>query len=239
MGELGQGVDMVLLVRKIVLTLVTMILSLSVHEAAHAFAAWRLGDPTARKAGRLTLNPLVHIDPMGTLILPIASTIMAGGAFIGWAKPTPFRADMMRPGVNRRLGAAIVSVAGPLSNLLLAAVAFAGLALMVHTGALDLAVDAEGNPGGWPRAIFAFLFQLGVLNVGLALFNMIPIPPLDGHRLLPPMFDPLIARVGRYGFGIVMLVFFLLPQVSDVIFGRPYRFLVHALAHLFGLPFFD
>ena len=236
MGELGQGVDMVLLVRKLVLTLVTMILSLSVHEAAHAFAAWRLGDPTARKAGRLTLNPLVHIDPMGTLILPIASTIMAGGAFIGWAKPTPFRADKMRPGVNRRLGAAIVSVAGPVSNLVLASLAFAGLAVMMHTGTLDLAEDERG--GGWVKAAFAFLFQLGVLNVGLALFNLIPIPPLDGHRLLPPMFDPLVARVGRYWFGIVMLIFFLLPQVSDAIFGRPYRFLVHALASLFGLPFF-
>jgi Zn-dependent protease len=236
MGELGQGVDMVLLGRKLVLTLVTMILSLSVHEAAHAFAAWRLGDPTARKAGRLTLNPLVHIDPMGTLILPIASTIMAGGAFIGWAKPTPFRADMMRPGVNRRLGAAIVSVAGPASNLVLASLAFGGLAVMMHTGMLDLAEGESG--GGWAKAAFAFLFQLGVLNVGLALFNMIPIPPLDGHRLLPPMFDPLVARIGRYGFGIVMLIFFLLPQVADVIFGRPYRFLVHGLASLFGLPFF-
>ncbi len=228
---------MVDLVRKLVLTLVTMILSLSVHEAAHALAAWRLGDPTARNAGRLTLNPLVHIDVMGTLILPIASTIMAGGAFIGWAKPTPFRADQMRPGVNRRFGAALVSVAGPVSNVLLATLAFAGLALMMRTGMLD--ASASGAASGWISGAFTFLFKLGVLNVGLALFNMIPIPPLDGHRLLPPMFDGVVARFGRYGFGIVMLVFFLLPQVSDVIFGRPYRFLVHALASLFGLPLFD
>jgi Zn-dependent protease len=237
MGELGQGIDMVVLVRKLALTLVTMILSLSVHEAAHAFAAWRLGDQTARKAGRLTLNPLVHIDPMGTLILPIASTLMAGGAFIGWAKPTPFRADQMRPGVNRRLGAAIVSVAGPASNVLLATLAFAGLAVMMRTGMLD--VSDSGAASGWVSGAFSFLFKLGVLNVGLALFNMIPIPPLDGHRLLPPMFDGLVTRFGRYGLGVIMLCFFLFPQVTDVIFGRPYRFLVQGLASLFGLPFFD
>ncbi len=236
MGELGQGIDMVVLVRKLVLTLVTMILSLSVHEAAHAFAAWRLGDPTARNAGRLTLNPLVHIDVMGTLILPIASTIMAGGAFIGWAKPTPFRADQMRPGVNRRLGAAIVSVAGPASNVLLATLAFACLSVMMRTGFFD---DGSAAAAGWTDGVFTFLFKLGVLNVGLALFNMIPIPPLDGHRLLPPMFDGVVARFGRYGFGVIMLVFFFLPQVSDMIFGRPYRFLVHALASLLGLPLFD
>ena len=235
MGELGQGIDMVVMVRKVVLMVVTMVLSLSVHEAAHAFAAWRLGDPTARNAGRLTLNPLVHIDVMGTLILPIASTIMAGGALIGWAKPTPFRADQMRPGVNRRLGAAIVSAAGPASNLVLAALAFAALSVMVRSGAFD----GEASSASMMGAVYAFLFRLGLLNVGLALFNLLPIPPLDGHRLLPPMFDGFVARIGRYGFGIIMLIFFFLPQVSDVIFGRPYRFLVHALASLFGLPLLD
>ena len=224
----GSDFDAADLVRKLALTLVPMILSLSFLECAHAFAAFKLGDKTAKDAGRLTLNPQVHIDPIGTLLIPAMSVLFGGVACIGWAKPTPFRADRMNKGVNRRLGAAIVSAAGPASNLLLACVSLALLSGLAHGGYFETESTSR-------EAILTLLEAMIGLNVGLAIFNLLPIPPLDGHRLLPPAFDRIMAPLQKYGFGILMLIFFFLPSVANVIFYQPYKWTLHSLEHLFGI----
>jgi Zn-dependent protease len=214
--------ELVDLTRRLVLMLVPMILSLTVHEYAHAWSATKLGDPTARSAGRLTLDPRAHIDLWGTIIIPVMSVLLGGMAFIGWAKPTPFRPDRFRMGVNRRLGSALVAAAGPLSNILQAVLAAAGLSALHHA-------LVESEP------IMMLLGSMFFLNVGLAIFNLLPFPPLDGHRLLPPAFDPIIRPLERYGFAIIMVIFLLLPGVADIIFRRPLRFVAGVIAGIFGL----
>jgi Zn-dependent protease len=145
------------------------ILSLTVHEFAHAWSAWKLGDDTASRAGRLTLNPLSHIDLLGTILLPLL------GVPFGWAKPVPVDPARFRRDVSMGQGMAITAAAGPLSNVVLAVLASVGLGLAFRF-APDLV--ANGQPGRF------FLVNLVLLNVGLALFNLIPIPPLDGSRIV-------------------------------------------------------
>src|ERR1700690_3772616 len=112
-----QGLDLPKVAIQLAFTLIPMILSLSVHECAHAGAAYLLGNRTAKDAGRLTLNPQAHIDPWGTLFIPAIGVLMGGVPYLGWARPTPFRAVNFRDGVNRRMGIALVAAAGPLSNV--------------------------------------------------------------------------------------------------------------------------
>jgi Zn-dependent protease len=210
------------------MTLVPMIQSLSVHEFAHALTAYKLGDTTARDAGRLTLNPQSHVDPWGTLLIPTISVLLGGLGYIGWARPTPFRSDRFRKGVPRRLGAALVSAAGPLSNLVIALIAASVLALLKH---LDVDPDPLGS-----RAPVSLLFRATFqLNVGLTIFNLLPFPPLDGARLLPPFLDPIVGPLERYGFLILMGIFFFLPGVANVIFGVPLVFVMTVIARVFGL----
>jgi Zn-dependent protease len=214
--------DLVDLTRRLALMLVPMILSLTVHEYAHAWSATKLGDSTAKGAGRLTLDPRAHVDLWGTILIPAISVVMGGMAFIGWAKPTPFRPDRFRKGVHRRFGAALVAAAGPISNLLLAIMAAGGLAAM-HASRVN------------SEPILMLLVSMFFLNVGLAMFNLLPIPPLDGHRLLPPALDPVIRPLERYGFAVIMLIFLFLPSVADMIFYRPLRAVAGVIAALFGL----
>lgn len=148
--------------------LIPMILSLTVHEWAHAFSAFKLGDDTALREGRLTLNPLVHIDPIGTLLLPLL------GVPFGWAKPVPVNPARFRRDVNMNTGMAITAFAGPLSNLVLAIVCAVALGVLVRADGRE----AAGSP-------FFLLFVYGLqLNVALAIFNLLPIYPLDGSRVL-------------------------------------------------------
>jgi Zn-dependent protease len=148
---------------------IPLILSLTVHEFAHAWSAWQLGDDTAQREGRLTLNPLVHMDPLGTLLLPLL------GIPFGWAKPVPVNPARFRRDVDMGTGMMLTAVAGPLANVLLA------IASAVSYGlTLRLAPEVlEANEG-----LGAFLLTCVVMNVGLALFNMLPIPPLDGSRVV-------------------------------------------------------
>jgi Zn-dependent protease len=167
---------------------VLLIFSLSVHECAHAWMASRLGDQTARLQGRITLNPMYHIDPIGTLLFPalmIFGPLMGGGAMggflIGWAKPTPVITRNFRKIVRDD---ALVTLAGPVSNLLLALAGFVGLAvIIVSQGRLP-----EGESMATNVQALGLLCQLAIqVNLALFFFNLLPIPPLDGSRIVRNM----------------------------------------------------
>jgi Zn-dependent protease len=151
---------------------IVMILSLTVHEWAHAWSAYRLGDDTALRAGRLTLNPLVHIDPVGTLLLPLI------GVPLGWARPVPFNPARFRRGVTMSVGTMITKAAGPLSNVVLALVCAVGLGLLYRAG--------HGLAASQP-ALRELLGSGLLMNVGLALFNLLPVEPLDGAGVIAPL----------------------------------------------------
>jgi Zn-dependent protease len=148
-----------------VLLLIPMVLSLSVHEWAHAWSAYRLGDDTAKRLGRLTLNPIEHIDPLGTIILPLL------GVPFGWAKPVPVNPAKFSRGVSMRTGMAITAAAGPISNFVLA---------ILGALALGLWLRMPHEPS---RVVQFFLLYMVKLNVSLGLFNLLPVPPLDGSRI--------------------------------------------------------
>jgi Zn-dependent protease len=158
---------------------VVLILSLSFHEAAHAWTADRLGDPTARRLGRLTLNPFAHIDWVGTVLFPLLA-MFSGFPLIGWAKPVPVSWVNLR---SPRRDFAIVALAGPVSNLILA----------VGAAALFEAVDATS--GASMGLVWQLLYRMVTLNVLLAVFNMIPVPPLDGGNVLAGVLPEAGARV--------------------------------------------
>jgi Zn-dependent protease len=173
--------------------MVPLILSITVHEWAHAASANWLGDDTARLLGRNTLNPMAHVDPVGTLLLPLV------GVPFGWAKPVPINPIRFRRGVNMKIGVLVVAVAGPISNVCLAAACWAlssGAA-----GRLSVATEQGIN-------------TMIMLNCGLAVFNMLPIPPLDGSRiadaLMPARFRSAWNQFGNYGFAL-LIAMFLLP----------------------------
>ncbi len=175
--------------------------SLSFHEASHAWMANRLGDPTARMMGRLSLNPLAHIDWIGTVVFPMLMFLMPGLLLFGWAKPVPVDARNLRGGIRGNMK---VAAAGPVSNILLAGL-FAGL---VH-----LVVQLPVAPG-LSVAIIIQMFETGVyLNLMLAAFNLIPIPPLDGSQVLAGLLTPsqreTLYNLGRYGALILLAALYL------------------------------
>lgn len=141
-----------------------VLVCLPVHEAAHAFAANRLGDDTARNMGRLTLNPIKHIDPIGAVMLIMSSLVGFG---FGWAKPVPINPNNFK---NRKLGMGLSALAGPVSNFLMA---------YIFMVAMKLTVVFGGSP-----PVVMFLYYAVLLNIGLAVFNFLPIPPLDGSRIV-------------------------------------------------------
>ncbi len=184
----------------LIFELVVLIFSVMIHEIAHGFVAERLGDPTARRAGRLTLNPVSHIDPFGSIILPLLLAIPAlfgqPAIIFGWAKPVPYNPDNLK---NPKRGSGIIAIAGPLSNLAVAAV----------FGAFLRFLPLASYPALIP--LFALIVYINIL---LAIFNLVPIPPLDGSKVL---FAILPASRGtmefqnwleRYGMMLVLLFIF-------------------------------
>lgn len=163
--------------------------ALTIHEFAHAWAAYKLGDDTAQRQGRLTLDPLAHLDPLGTLLIVIA--ILTGAPLIGWAKPVPFQ---MRNLNNPRRDAMLVAVAGPISNILQAIVwLFILFIFRLAIQQFGMNID-ESSPFSSLPSLFMTMTILSVsMNITLAVFNMIPLPPLDGHYVLEGLGPPFIA----------------------------------------------
>jgi Zn-dependent protease len=178
---------------------IPLILALTVHEWAHAYASFRLGDDTALQNGRLTLNPLAHLDPVGTILLPLV------GVPFGWAKPVPVDPSRFRPEVTMGQGLLLTAAAGPVSNLVLALLSAAALRL------------ADGLLAGalYPAAEL-LLSRFTVVNLALALFNLLPIPPLDGSRivdgLIPYGWRRAWDRVSAAGV-VILVAIFVAPQL--------------------------
>lgn len=187
-----SGID----VGQLLVAFLILLVSLTIHEAAHAWTADRLGDPTARLLGRVSLNPLVHIDPIGTVLFPLIGAL-SPVPLIGWAKPVPVNIARLR---RHRRDYVLVAAAGPASNLLLAILSSSVLHVMPGTAPVVGAADPLG-----PLASVAM--RAVEINVLLALFNMVPVPPLDGGNvlagLLPPQLGHVIDGLRPYGFLII------------------------------------
>jgi Zn-dependent protease len=202
----------------VIFQVVVLILAFSVHECAHAWAAWRLGDPTAKMLGRLTLNPIKHLDPFGSVIFPLIG-LFYGGMLFGWAKPTPVTARNFK---NYKRDDILVALAGPASNLISATVALILLVVLKHAiGGGDVAVQTamllarrvpgvstENLPQLFPIALF--LYYVILLNLLLFVFNLIPVPPLDGSHILrhflPYNALRIYDRIGMFGMIFIMLI---------------------------------
>lgn len=210
----------------LLLSAVAVILGIVVHESAHALAAYALGDPTARSRGRFSLNPLNHIDPFGTVLLPLL-LMLAGGPVFAYAKPVPVYLGNLR---HPERDEVLVALAGPVSNVLLAAV-FAAL-----YGALRAAVIAGALPLELAYTLSGFLITALVTNLSLAFFNLIPLPPLDGSTIIVPFLKGEALRTYRriqaYAMPILIVVLYLLPSFTGIdLIGVYFEFTVYPLAN--------
>lgn len=209
MGEINA----IELVSNLIIYMVVLLLAISAHEAAHAWTSYKYGDDTAFLLGRVTLNPVSHTDPIGTLLLPIISFILGamGGNWasiplIGWGKPTPVNP---RNWTKYKQANVMVSIAGILANLLIATISF-----FVFKGLIEFGVfNNQAFVEGFGRVLITLFKYLIFLNISLAIFNLLPFPPLDGSKVLstflPASFQPFFDAMEQYGFIILMaLIYF-------------------------------
>jgi Zn-dependent protease len=217
MGEL-------ILPQKIAAAILPILFAITVHEVAHGWMAKQLGDPTAQRLGRLTLNPIKHIDPLGTVLIPSLAFLL-GGVIFGWAKPVPITWENLR---HPKRDMAIVAAAGPAANLLMAFL----WALVAKIGA-TLPISLQ-----WVAAPLLYMGQIGIyVNVVLMILNLLSLPPLDGGRvvvgLLPGPLAWQLSRVELYGFFIVVALF-ATGLLATVVF-PPVQFLVGVVIKTVGL----
>jgi Zn-dependent protease len=202
---------------QVFIAFIVLLFSLTVHEMAHAWTADRLGDPTARLLGRVSFNPLVHADPIGTVLFPLLA-LVSGLPLLGWAKPVPVNVRQLR---RQRRDYVLVAAAGPASNLVLAVTA-SMILMLVPVTPVTLGVPNASAP------IADLLAQAIRINILLAVFNMIPIPPLDGGNVMSGLLPTSIARqfdlVRPYGFLLLYALMFT-GRLNDII-GPPYFFLL-------------
>lgn len=188
-----------------ILQIVILILSVVVHEVSHGLMAYRLGDPTAKYAGRLTLNPISHLDPLGSFLIPLLLAISGTGVIFGWAKPVPYNPYNL---TNQKWGPALVGLAGPLSNVALALLAGVSMRALLVTGA-----DTD-------LFILKVLALVITINVLLLVFNMLPIPPLDGSKLLfavLPISENTKMTLEQYGFIFVFAFLFAFSSILRIL----------------------
>lgn len=200
---------------QLLLIILVLLFSLTIHELAHAWTADRLGDPTARRLGRLSLNPVAHIDPIG-ILLPLVLIATGAGMIIGWAKPVPVNPRNLK---NYRRDFLVIAAAGPASNVLLATAA----SLLMRVGPAGAAAS-----GGIASALFDMGFMVIQLNLWLAVVNMIPVPPLDGGNILAgllpgPLADAYDRVLRPYGF--LILLALMLTGALGYLIVPPYLFL--------------
>jgi len=200
--------------RSILISIIPALICLTIHEFSHAFVAMKLGDTTARDQGRLTLNPIRHIDPIGAIMLVVFG--------FGWARAVPINMQNFK---NPKRGMAISALAGPVSNIILAVVAFIALGVIggfmkAYTGAMAVVFDT--------------VWRIGALSISLAVFNLIPIPPLDGSKVmfsvLPDNAYATLLRIERFGFIILMII--VNTKIFDVTIGAATGWIIDRLAAL-------
>lgn len=213
----------------ILLSALAVIIGIVVHESAHALAAYVLGDSTARSRGRISLNPLAHIDPFGTVLLPLLM-VLAGGPVFAYAKPVPVYLGNLK---NPKRDEVLVALAGPLSNILVALVA--ALVYGVLLGAVLVPGLSAGTLSlGFANGIASFLVTLMSVNLSLAFFNLIPLPPLDGSSILVLFLKGEALRtyyeIQRYSMPILIIVLYLLPSITGIdLVGWYFDFTVYPL----------
>ncbi|MDQ3805825.1 MAG: site-2 protease family protein [Acidobacteriota bacterium] len=216
---------------QLIIYIVVLLLAISAHEAAHAWMSYKFGDDTAYLLGRVTLNPVAHTDPIGTLLIPIVNFVAAGaGIFvplIGWGKPTPVNPLRWR---NKDTANVMVSLAGIMANTLIAVVAFTALKLLLVNGALA----PGGSLAAVAEPVFLLLWEAIFLNISLAIFNLLPVPPLDGSKVLysvlPAGAQPALEAVEQYSFLILiaLMYFGVLGAIISPVRGLVMRLLLGA-----------
>lgn len=214
--------DIARFLSSLIIYMVVWIFSVSLHEFGHAWTSYKFGDDTAYRLGRVTINPVPHIDPIGTLLLPIIGFLVSyGGAtnfpLIAWGKPTPVNPLLWR---NKDTANVCVSIAGIVINLLIATVAAGMIRLLATQGYF-----AGADPTSLAGIVFKFLYVLVVMNIGLAIFNLLPFPPLDGSKVLqtflPRSWEPIFEMLETYGFLILLilvqvgLIRFIVAPIND------------------------
>jgi Zn-dependent protease len=185
----------------LIFQLIVLIFSVMIHEISHGYVAEKLGDPTARLAGRLTLNPIKHIDVFGSILLPFLLFISGSGVILGWAKPVPYNPFNLHK--DMKYGPLKVALAGPASNILLLVV---------------LSIFARLTVGVLSPTIIALFGFIAFLNIYLAIFNLVPIPPLDGSKILPLILPRRYAfNIERFGFAGIFIVFIFVYLFAPII----------------------